>query len=222
MKQLFQQAPYYWLPLAFVLFIGLVGILLLERGDVVIWFNQSYQPWSNFLFYYGTHLGSGIFLAIVALLLLLYRFWLGLTAGFAFTVQGIVVQSLKRLVFDSWQRPLGALPQPQRLTNPEWLDAHTHFTFPSGHSASAFCLFTILALQVRNPFLQAGCLLLAMIGGLSRIYLLQHFLGDVWVGALLGTLIAAMVYWWLVYHPPAFLTRSDWWHGDGLLLNGNK
>jgi membrane-associated phospholipid phosphatase len=212
MKQLFKQAPYFWLAYGLTLVCALFFVLFLERGQAVMWFNDHYQPWANHLFYYGTHLGNGIFLAIVALALLLYRYWLGLTAGIAFIAQGIVVQSLKRTVFDSWKRPLGVLSNPEQVVVPAWLEAHTHFTFPSGHTASAFCLFTILAIQVQGrPVLQLGCFGLAVIGGLSRIYLLQHFLGDVVAGALLGTLIGVMVYTWLVYYPPSFLSRLTWW-----------
>lgn len=223
MKQLFKKAPYFWLAYGFILLIALVLMLFLERGEAVIWLNEHYQPWANHLFYYGTHLGNGILLAVVAIGLLLYRYWLGLTAGIAFITQGILVQTLKRVVFDNWQRPVGVLANPEQVVVPGWLDAHIHFTFPSGHSASAFCLFTILALQVKGrPFLQIGCLLMAVIAGLSRIYLLKHFLGDVVVGGVLGTLIGVLVYAWLVYYPPFFLSRLSWWPQTDALVKANS
>ena len=36
---------------------------------------------------------------------------------------------------------------------------------------------------------------LALITGISRIYLAQHFLVDVLLGALIGTLMARIAYW---------------------------
>ncbi len=223
MKQLFKKAPYFWLAYGPLLLVALAFMLFLKRGEAVIWLNDHYQPWANHLFYYGTLLGNGIFLAVVAIGLLLYRYWLGLTAGIAFITQGILVQTLKRMVFDHWRRPVGVLANPEQVFVPAWLEAHTHFTFPSGHSASAFCLFTILAFQAKGrPLLQIGCLLLAAISGLSRIYLLKHFLGDVVVGGLLGTLIGLVVYAWLVYYPPLFLSRLPWWPHSDVLVKTNR
>jgi len=61
------------------------------------------------------------------------------------------------------------------------------FSFPSGHSITAFAVATSLALSY--PALMAVLLFCALSVAVSRIVLGMHFLSDVLVGALLGTLL---------------------------------
>ena len=82
----------------------------------------------------------------------------------------------------------------------EGVHMHSWHSFPSGHTASFFVFFSLCA------FIYAGegrpykhlfgfmCLILALLGGYSRIYLSQHFLLDVCVGMVNGTLVSAAVY----------------------------
>ena len=68
-------------------------------------------------------------------------------------------------------------------------------SFPSGHSTTVFALATMLALFEKNKKWNILYLLGALGVGYSRIYLGQHFLGDVLVGSGLGMLVAVLVYW---------------------------
>ena len=59
------------------------------------------------------------------------------------------------------------------------------FSFPSGHSAAAFCVVGVLyGAKIRELFWPA--LVLAILIGFSRLYLYVHFPTDVFVGALCG------------------------------------
>lgn len=73
-------------------------------------------------------------------------------------------------------------------------------SFPSGHSMAAFALYGLLALMLPPHRKQWGLLLaiMAIFVGISRIFLVQHFLADVLGGAFLGLLLSSMV--WSVYH----------------------
>lgn len=69
-------------------------------------------------------------------------------------------------------------------------------SFPSGHTMSAFAVFTLLA------FFSSGSLgltmlffSLAMLVAASRVYLIQHFVEDVWMGSLMGFILAYLVYY---------------------------
>ncbi|MCW5977176.1 MAG: phosphatase PAP2 family protein [Bryobacteraceae bacterium] len=64
------------------------------------------------------------------------------------------------------------------------------FSFPSGHSITAFAVATSLSLFY--PSLMAGLLFCAVSVAISRILLGMHFLSDVVVGCLLG---ASLGYW---------------------------
>jgi membrane-associated phospholipid phosphatase len=85
-------------------------------------------------------------------------------------------------------------------------------SFPSGHTMSAFGLFSILALiagrQSRKRVLFLAILAISV--GLSRIFLVQHFLVDVLGGALLGMLVSGFV-WWL--NDQSYFQQQYWMDG---------
>ncbi len=74
---------------------------------------------------------------------------------------------------------------------------HMHNSFPSGHTATAFAMFTILALIAKSKATQLYWLLLAVLVGISRMYLAQHFMEDVTAGATIGFVVSLIVYFLL-------------------------
>lgn len=64
-------------------------------------------------------------------------------------------------------------------------------SFPSGHTTSAFATASVVVYYFRKW--AAPALLIAGIAGLSRIYLLVHYPSDVFAGAAIGILSAALV-----------------------------
>ena len=94
----------------------------------------------------------------------------------AFIGSGLVVFGMKELV--RRKRPLES-----ELGNP---------SFPSGHTAFAFSMATILGHQYprwRIPFYVSAGLI-----GLSRIYLGRHYASDVMMGAAVGTITGTVVW----------------------------
>ena len=67
-------------------------------------------------------------------------------------------------------------------------------SFPSGHSAAGFALWTIMAFHFQKSK-QAVVLLfsLAVLIGVSRVYLVAHFPEDVLLGSAIGVAIALIV-----------------------------
>lgn len=68
-------------------------------------------------------------------------------------------------------------------------------SFPSGHTMSAFALYGLVAFLFPKKKLW-GILFfsIALLTGISRIYLVQHFFQDVYLGALIGLGLAAVFY----------------------------
>ena len=64
-------------------------------------------------------------------------------------------------------------------------------SFPSGHTANAFFLATVIARK--NRYLAIPFYLWAVSTGISRIYLKKHWLTDVIGGAIIGTTIGLIV-----------------------------
>ena len=68
-----------------------------------------------------------------------------------------------------------------------------HFSFPSGHTITAFAV--ALSLAAFYPGLLIGLLFCAASIALSRILLGMHFLSDVLAGALIGSGLAYSAVW---------------------------
>jgi membrane-associated phospholipid phosphatase len=69
---------------------------------------------------------------------------------------------------------------------------YAYDSFPSGHTASAFCLAFILSEFF--PKYRAAFYLFGVIVGLYRIDGLSHFPSDVMAGALLGTIVGKIIW----------------------------
>jgi membrane-associated phospholipid phosphatase len=69
-------------------------------------------------------------------------------------------------------------------------------SFPSGHSATAFAIVTVISNYVKKRHAWALCLLFAVAIGYSRIYLAHHFLIDVWAGGIIGVLSGTFSILW--------------------------
>lgn len=81
-------------------------------------------------------------------------------------------------------------------------------SFPSGHTMSGFALFGILALLLpKKNSTGFICFVIALLIGISRVYLVQHFLKDIYLGALMGSLIALLLFWWQSHIP---IDEKNW------------
>ncbi len=61
-----------------------------------------------------------------------------------------------------------------------------YLSFPSGHTAIAFSLSTVLSARLNSEFLKAFVYLPAVLTGFSRMYQSHHWMSDVFFGAVLG------------------------------------
>ena len=67
------------------------------------------------------------------------------------------------------------------------------YSFPSGHTAASFSIATTIALNM--PRLAIFVFVIAIIVGISRVYLGVHYPTDVAAGIILGTLPALLVHY---------------------------
>ena len=191
--------------IVFLLFFlsGLILLLTEGKADSFFLLNPYHRGFLNTFFIDFTFLGDGLFTVIVFVLFLcLRRFSQAWQVITAFLASALVAQILKSAF--SMPRPKQLFASGQYSYFIEGV-THTGFaSFPSGHSTSIFALVTLLALFEKNKKGNIAYLLAAVGVGYSRIYLGQHFLGDVLVGSLIGVSVAVLVHWLFVEKFPFF------------------
>ncbi len=172
----------------------LFGILFLMirygKGPSHLMVNQWNSPVFDTFFKYMTHLGDGALFAMVIVILAFVRFRWALYELFAALMTMVFVFIAKQLLFNGMPRPTKYFENHEMLHLVEGVKMHAWNSFPSGHTITAFAIFMILVLVVKNNYYKFLFVIIAMIAGYSRVYLSQHFLGDIFSGAIIGSLIA--------------------------------
>ena len=124
---------------------------------------------------------------------------------------GAVLQILKHTF--SFERPISAFEPYHNIMLPlvQGVDMHHSNSFPSGHASTFFVFCTCCALILAYHYKQKNVqnkrrtwllmslamlllLILAALGGYSRIYLSQHFLSDVCVGSIIGFITPCLIF----------------------------
>lgn len=149
-------------------------------------FNTSF--WDVF-FKYATYLGDGIIFGVLGVLF----FFIKRRMALVFLIGGIltllITHFFKKIMFKGVPRPVAALGE-ESLHLVDGVKIAFMNSFPSGHSTTAFAVFTILCLYFAKCKSQYIWISLAVIASFSRVYLSQHFLVDIFVGSFIGIIIA--------------------------------
>ena len=177
----------YFLCFILLLLAGLALLILVEKSAAFISLNSLHSFGLNVFFINYTFMGDGIF---AICLISAYIFYFkkkkeGLALLYAFLLSGIAVQVIKNLV--NSPRPKLFFEQGQYMFFMNGISLSNNSSFPSGHTATAFAIATVLVLFLKNKKWQLPILFSAALVGYSRIYLAQHFLMDVLIGAVIGT-----------------------------------
>ncbi len=206
--------PWFCIPLLVVLNIGLAMLLVVPHGAEILFFNTwRVEPW-NTIFRFISSLGESYTHIIMTIILLFrkYRFALMVACVGLFSIP--VVYLLKDQI--GTDRPLTYFRMQNReeaVTIVPDLDLNVGQTsFPSGHTSAGFTLCTALAIVSGTRYPRSGIFLVALgtLIGISRIFLVQHFLIDVLGGAMLGVLIAWLGY--RLFRLPA-IENAAWMDG---------
>ena len=196
--------------------VSFILLLFLNKGDLVLFFSDNRTDFWNTFFIYGTQLGEEYtyLLAGIGLLFIKYRYAIfvplvaGFTAVFSFLLKAFFAHPRPKLWFESLGETLTFVP-----------DIYVNVgltSFPSGHTFSGFAIFGYLALCSSKWWLKTLFASFAIITGLSRVYLAQHFLEDIVFGGFLGTALAVGVY---LLQERWSNDESKWWN-NRLLKKG--
>jgi membrane-associated phospholipid phosphatase len=201
------------------LLLSTLGLFWMEKGDLVLFFSEHRTPVGDTLLKGLTVLGDGAFFGIAALIFLFFKYRYAITTA-ALGLSVMLVSFVAKSVF-ALDRPLPYFQKTgmaDQLTFVAGVDVHTGATsFPSGHTMTAFALYGLLAfLLTEKKWIGFFLSLLAIGAAISRVYLVQHFLQDIYLGSLMGFSLAVLWYsiqkaWskeWLDHNLWLFLKRK--------------
>lgn len=191
------------LPFFFVLLL-LLPLTFLPKGEIVLWVNGYRNPFLDAFFIRASALGNGLTVLIAVILVLPFRLkWLGVFI-LSFLFQVIIVLLFKKGIFNGELRPYlyyKEAGQVHLLNLLEGVKIRYVNTFPSGHTATISFLVTFFAILARNTVASWTLMLICLLVGFSRIYLVQHFFNDVYFGILFGLLSSMVGYYYIQKYP---------------------
>lgn len=139
------------------------------------------------------------FMALVSLIgtgggiLLLGSLFIGyLEERFELLPDTVLTVTYTTLLTEFGLKPLFARPRPPAVYQLYTTSIFASYSFPSGHTTTAFALATLLAR--RSPRHSLWLFLLALLIGASRVYLGVHYPLDVIAGIVLGTGIGELAH----------------------------
>jgi membrane-associated phospholipid phosphatase len=198
-KTLVKSNLYFFIPFAAFVCVGGVLLSVHDKETLLIAINSKYSKFGDFLFQYYTHVGDGSFYLVLAFLILLFvSKYKAIVMIASYTFTSLIAQLIKYNIPGENFRPRSHF----------WLDSHRiHFvdgveimvshSFPSGHTTSAFSMFLLFSIFVKNRLLSFVFFVMALMVGYSRMYLGQHFFADVYGGAIIGTFLTLITYYLL-------------------------
>lgn len=153
--------------------------------------NNNLGNLADFFFRYWTNLGDGITWLLVALIFFVYgkrQFPLLLLV---ILVSTLLTQTAKILIFTESLRPTALILEKNLMHTVKGVTLHSNHSFPSGHTTTAFCVYLLACLFIRQKWVVPIGFIMALLVGYSRVYLAQHFPLD--VGAGMITAVATLL-----------------------------
>ena len=182
-----KKLKYFLLPYLTLLFFSILSLLLYSKTDIFLFINSKHNPFFDLFFAKATNIGDGWSFAIFLIVAFFYikkkDFYFGI-AIFAST--SLISTLFKRVFFSNELRPFAWFVNNKVVHFVEGVTVYSNNSFPSGHTITAFSLAFYAAYLIKNGKLNFVFLLVAILVGYSRIYLGQHFFGDVVFGSLIS------------------------------------
>ncbi|MBI3500995.1 MAG: phosphatase PAP2 family protein [Bacteroidetes bacterium] len=194
MKKLFRDNLAFFFPYFLFLLIAGIFLSLHSKGEAHLILNQYRYEICDTLFCYATWLGDFFAVIVIVFVLCFFNYRFALLVGLSNIFSALITQLLKHTLFSDVDRPTKFFEGIHQLNLVAGYENYLYNSFPSGHTTAAFTTFFCLALIFENKILKFAMFLIALTVGLSRVYLSQHFLNDVYAGSLIGVITTLLFY----------------------------
>ena len=185
-----------WIATLLVLLASAIFLVTHEKAAGYNLLVPYHSPTLDIFMSWFTNVGDGIFVLICAIVMFVYKQKrLALIVVVSFLFSGLLVQIPKNLI--SAARPavyFHEMGQPFHVIEGVTLTA-SHASFPSGHTATVFAFMSCLVLMFPKSKWNGVWLLLAVAVAYSRLFVGNHFLVDVTVGAIIGIFSTFVTYY---------------------------
>lgn len=175
-----------------------IGSVLITTSFVIgkdaffLMLNEDLGATADNFFSFCTYLGNGFVWVIILILFYVYRKNKLPLFFAAVALSTLITQVLKNFLIPVQLRPIAAIKDISSIHTVTGVELLTNYSFPSGHTATAFSIFLLGCLLIREKWVLLTGLLYALLVGYSRIYLAEHFPLDVG-----GGIITAVISVWL-------------------------
>ena len=215
MKNLLKNNLSFFVPFMLVWLVCLGWVLQTPKFEQMVWINSHRTIWSDTFFWCATQLGEGWFFVTMILVWLVFKYEQAFIGVIAFAVSTLISQGLK-FSFQTL-RPsefFKDVSYPWKYVS--GVELHGFNSFPSGHTTSAFCIFTLWVFFAKKPMINPIFLTLAITAAYSRPYLFQHFPEDLLGGSIVGIISAILA---IKIYQRYFETKYPHLSQKGLLVN---
>ena len=185
----------------------------LKQADtwLLLWLNGHHSAFFDQLMYLVSGKWEWIPFYAVILGFIIYRFrWKAVWILLAVALMITLSDQLSNLLKSTVMRPRPCRdPEIGHLVHLVREHCGGAYGFVSAHAANSFALATFISMLYRRRWVIAGMVCWAILVSYSRIYLGVHYPGDILGGAMLGTLVAWILYLILKRLPFSGIRVSD-------------
>lgn len=170
-------------------------LIFYKKEESLLFINGHYNSFLDVLMYHITRLPEIAYILFVIALGLFTQKRFFLAVVIAMAICGLTIVLNKYFIFADAPRPFRYLNDNHiNFHHVPGIQHHSNGSFPSGHTMSAFCSLALAAFISNNKLMQLFFFMLSLLSGYSRIYVAQHYLTDVYAGALIGFSIALITF----------------------------
>ena len=203
--ELIKQNKFFYLLTGCFWLVCIVILLMADKGTPLLFINSYHASVLDYFFVCMTYFGDGLFSVLFLISILLFvNIRKALVVTIIFLIVVLVIQTMKFTFLEP--RPFIYFQNTSGLYYIPWLEIYKFNSFPSGHTAQAFCFALCVCFYAQKRY-TILLFTLAALTGLSRMYLLQHFPIDVLVGSFVAVVLTTAIFYWLE-NAPSFLRRA--------------